>query len=72
MVGLHPPLLGRFRSIWLRCKPIHHTVAFSKAPEPKLHHIAIEVPDRAALIDVCDLHCEVRALRLVWPPVAIS
>jgi len=39
---------------WLRCNPIHHTLAFSRAPEPKLHHVGIEMPDRAAIVDGCD------------------
>lgn len=39
---------------WLRCNPIHHTVAFSRAEVPRLHHVGIELPDRAALIDACD------------------
>jgi catechol 2,3-dioxygenase-like lactoylglutathione lyase family enzyme len=39
---------------WLRCNPIHHTVAFARAPEPGIHHVAIELPDRSALIDACD------------------
>jgi catechol 2,3-dioxygenase-like lactoylglutathione lyase family enzyme len=43
---------GFFR--WLRCNPIHHTVAFSRSDAPRLHHVGIEVADRAALIDHCD------------------
>jgi catechol 2,3-dioxygenase-like lactoylglutathione lyase family enzyme len=39
---------------WLRCNPIHHTLAFQRAAETGLHHLAIEVPDRAALVDACD------------------
>jgi catechol 2,3-dioxygenase-like lactoylglutathione lyase family enzyme len=39
---------------WLRCNPIHHTLAFQRAPEPQLHHLAIELPDRAALVAACD------------------
>lgn len=39
---------------WLRCNPIHHTVAFSKASRPGLHHVGIELPDRRALVDACD------------------
>ena len=39
---------------WLRCNPIHHTVAFARSPEPALHHVAVELPDRVALIDACD------------------
>ena len=45
-------LAGFFR--WLRCNPIHHTVAFARADAPRLHHVGIEVPDRAALVDACD------------------
>jgi len=45
-------LADRFR--WLRCNPVHHTVAFSKAAQARTHHVGIEVPDRAALVDVCD------------------
>ena len=39
---------------WLRCNPIHHTLAYQRAPEPQLHHLAIELPDRAALVEACD------------------
>lgn len=39
---------------WMRCNPVHHTVAFSQGPSPGLHHIAIELSDRAALVDACD------------------
>lgn len=39
---------------WLRCNPVHHTLAFSRGPEPRLHHVGIEVRDRAALVDACD------------------
>jgi catechol 2,3-dioxygenase-like lactoylglutathione lyase family enzyme len=39
---------------WMRCNPIHHTFAFQRAPEPQLHHLAIELPDRAALVAACD------------------
>ena len=39
---------------WLRCNPIHHTLAFSRASRAGLHHVGIELPDRAALIDACD------------------
>jgi catechol 2,3-dioxygenase-like lactoylglutathione lyase family enzyme len=45
--------LGRnFR--WLRCNPIHHTLAFSRAAEARLHHVGIELPDRDAVIEACD------------------
>jgi catechol 2,3-dioxygenase-like lactoylglutathione lyase family enzyme len=39
---------------WLRCNPIHHTIAFSRSDAPRLHHVGIEVRDRTALIDACD------------------
>lgn len=39
---------------WLRCSPVHHTFAYTRAPAPRVHHIAIELPDRVALIDACD------------------
>lgn len=39
---------------WLRCNPVHHTLAFSRAPRPGVHHVGIELPDRTALIDACD------------------
>jgi catechol 2,3-dioxygenase-like lactoylglutathione lyase family enzyme len=39
---------------WLRCNPIHHTLAFARAAKPGLHHVGIELPDRTALIDACD------------------
>lgn len=39
---------------WLRCNPIHHTVAFARAAEPGLHHVGIELPDRSAIIEACD------------------
>lgn len=39
---------------WLRCNPIHHTFAYARASAPGVHHIAIELPDRAALVDACD------------------
>jgi catechol 2,3-dioxygenase-like lactoylglutathione lyase family enzyme len=39
---------------WLRCNPVHHTLAFSRAAEPRLHHVGIELPDRNAVIDACD------------------
>lgn len=45
-------LAGAFR--WLRCNPIHHTVAFARADAPRLHHVGFELPDRAALVDACD------------------
>jgi catechol 2,3-dioxygenase-like lactoylglutathione lyase family enzyme len=40
--------------LWLRCNPAHHTLAFSKAPAPGLHHVALDVPDAAALVRACD------------------
>lgn len=43
---------GFFR--WLRCNPIHHTVAFARGEAARLHHVGIELPDRAALVDACD------------------
>lgn len=39
---------------WLRCNPVHHTLAFSRAAEPRLHHVGIELPDRNAVIEACD------------------
>jgi catechol 2,3-dioxygenase-like lactoylglutathione lyase family enzyme len=39
---------------WLRCNPIHHTIAFSRGDEPKAHHVGIELPDRNAIIGACD------------------
>ncbi len=39
---------------WLRCNPIHHTVAFSRGPAARLHHVGVELPDRAALVSACD------------------
>jgi catechol 2,3-dioxygenase-like lactoylglutathione lyase family enzyme len=44
---------------WMRCNPIHHTIAFSQGSRPGLHHIGIEVTDRAALVDACDRLAEV-------------
>jgi catechol 2,3-dioxygenase-like lactoylglutathione lyase family enzyme len=49
---LSEALGGFFR--WLRCNPIHHTLAFSRADAPRLHHVGIELHDRAALVDACD------------------
>lgn len=45
-------LAGRFR--WLRCNPIHHTIAVARGPVSGVHHVGIEVPDRTALIAACD------------------
>lgn len=39
---------------WLRCNPIHHTVAFVRSDAPRLHHVGFELADRTALIDACD------------------
>lgn len=39
---------------WLRCNPVHHTFAYARAPAPAVHHIAVELPDRTALIEACD------------------
>lgn len=39
---------------WLRCNPIHHTIAFSRGTEPKAHHVGIELADRGAIIGACD------------------
>jgi catechol 2,3-dioxygenase-like lactoylglutathione lyase family enzyme len=39
---------------WLRCNPVHHALAFSRGSKAGLHHIGIELPDRAALIAACD------------------
>jgi catechol 2,3-dioxygenase-like lactoylglutathione lyase family enzyme len=39
---------------WLRCSPVHHTFAYTRAPAPRVHHIAVELPDRVALVDACD------------------
>ena len=39
---------------WLRCGPAHHTVAFSRGGAPALHHLAIELPDRASFVDAVD------------------
>jgi catechol 2,3-dioxygenase-like lactoylglutathione lyase family enzyme len=42
----------RFR--WLRCNRIHHTVGIALGPRAATHHVAVEVPDRVALVDTCD------------------
>ena len=39
---------------WIRCNPIHHTLAFSRSEAPALHHVGIELPDRVALVDAAD------------------
>jgi catechol 2,3-dioxygenase-like lactoylglutathione lyase family enzyme len=52
---------------WLRCSPIHHTVAYARAPEPGIHHLAIELPDRGALISAADRLAE-RGERVEFGP----
>jgi catechol 2,3-dioxygenase-like lactoylglutathione lyase family enzyme len=39
---------------WLRCNPIHHSMAFSRHEVVAIHHLAIELPDRAAFIGAID------------------
>lgn len=39
---------------WLRPNPIHHSVAFSAAEHAAVHHLALELPDRAAFIEAID------------------
>lgn len=39
---------------WLRPNPIHHSLAFSAHAEANIHHIAVELPDKAAFIEAID------------------
>jgi catechol 2,3-dioxygenase-like lactoylglutathione lyase family enzyme len=39
---------------WMRPNPIHHAMAFCKGERAGIHHLAIELPDRAAFIGAID------------------
>lgn len=39
---------------WLRPNPIHHSLAFSAGEQASIHHIAVELPDRASFIGAID------------------
>jgi catechol 2,3-dioxygenase-like lactoylglutathione lyase family enzyme len=39
---------------WLRCNPVHHAVAFAAHPRAAIHHLAVELPDRASFIGAID------------------
>lgn len=39
---------------WLRCNPVHHSMAFAKHPRPAIHHLAVELPDAAAFVAAID------------------
>lgn len=39
---------------WLRPNPVHHSLAFAAGSEPAIQHLAVELPDAAALIAAVD------------------
>lgn len=39
---------------WLRPNPVHHALAFSHGGAATIHHLAVELPDRASFIDAID------------------
>jgi hypothetical protein len=39
---------------WLRPNPIHHAMAFSRHDHANIHHLAVELPDRASFIGAID------------------
>ncbi len=56
------------RFSFLRCGPDHHTVNFARYQQEKLHHIAFEVKDVAALHRACDYLAK-NGVQLVWGPI---
>lgn len=78
-----PPLLNFYRDVlgfkvsdwlgdffvFLRCGPDHHTCNFvGNSKATKMHHMAYEVRDFAAIRDACDF-LSARGYPIVWGPV---
>ena len=53
---------------FLRCGPDHHTVNFARYKEEKLHHIAFEMKDVAAIHRASDYLAK-NKIQLVWGPI---
>ncbi len=53
---------------FLRCGPDHHTVNFARYKEEKLHHIAFEMKDVAAIHRACDYLAK-NKIQMVWGPI---
>lgn len=56
------------RFSFLRCGPDHHTLNFARYDQERLHHIAFEVKDVAALHQACDSLAN-QDIQLVWGPI---
>jgi 3,4-dihydroxyphenylacetate 2,3-dioxygenase len=46
---------GRLVAAWMLRKPTVHDCAFTVGAGPRLHHFAVTVPDRHAIVRFCDL-----------------
>lgn len=53
---------------FLRCGPDHHTVNFARYKEERLHHIAFEMKDVAAIHRASDYLAK-NKIQLVWGPI---
>lgn len=54
--------------VFLRCGADHHTVNFIRGERPRMHHIAFELRDTAALHAACDLVGR-KQIPIIWGPV---
>jgi catechol 2,3-dioxygenase-like lactoylglutathione lyase family enzyme len=74
-IQFYEQALGMVISDWIgdffafmRCGPDHHTVNFVQGPKAKMHHVAFELMDFAAIKDSSDL-LGLAKKEIIWGPV---
>ncbi|MFL6797521.1 MAG: VOC family protein [Xanthobacteraceae bacterium] len=54
--------------VFMRCNPDHHTVNFLRGKRARMHHVAFEVRDFAAVAQACDVLSQHR-IPIIWGPL---